>query len=76
MKSKVNVGLIGMGRLGSMYAEFISQRVPQANFVAVADLIPGLHRRPELRATVSQTVLIGLGIGCIALTRVLLGGLH
>ena len=24
-------------------------------YVAVADLIPGLHRRPELRATVSQT---------------------
>jgi scyllo-inositol 2-dehydrogenase (NAD+) len=40
MKNKVNVGLIGIGRLGSMYAEFISQRVPQANFVAVADLIP------------------------------------
>ena len=45
-------------------------------YVAVADLIPGLHRRPELRATLSQTLLIGLGIGCIALTRGLLGGLH
>ena len=45
-------------------------------YVAVADLIPGLHRRPELRATLSQTVLIGLGIGCIALTRTLLEGLH
>ena len=45
-------------------------------YVAVADLIPGLHRRPELRATLSQSVLIGLGIGCIALTRALLGGLH
>ena len=45
-------------------------------YVAVADLIPGLHRRPELRATLSQTVLIGLGIGVIALVRVLLEGLH
>ena len=45
-------------------------------YVAVADLIPGLHRRPELRATVSQTVLIGLGIGAIALVRALLGDLH
>jgi zinc and cadmium transporter len=44
-------------------------------YVAVADLIPGLHKRPELRATVSQTVLIGLGIGSIALARALLGGL-
>ena len=45
-------------------------------YVAVADLIPGLHKRPELRATLSQTVLIGLGIGVIALVRVLLEGLH
>ena len=45
-------------------------------YVAVADLIPGLHRRPELRATVSQTLLIAFGIGSIALVRVLLGDLH
>jgi len=45
-------------------------------YVAVADLIPGLHRRTALRATLSQTVLIGLGIGSIALVRALLGGLH
>ena len=45
-------------------------------YVAVADLIPGLHRRPELRATVSQSLLIGLGIGSIVLARVLIGGLH
>ena len=45
-------------------------------YVAVADLIPGLHRRPELRATLSQTILIGLGIGSIALARALIGGLH
>ena len=45
-------------------------------YVAVADLIPGLHRRPELRATLVQTTLIALGIGTIALARVLLGGNH
>lgn len=45
-------------------------------YVAVADLIPGLHRRPELRATLSQSLLIGLGIASIALVRVLLGDLH
>jgi zinc and cadmium transporter len=45
-------------------------------YVAVADLIPGLHKRPELRATLSQTVLIALGIGSIALVRALLGDLH
>ena len=31
-------------------------------YVAVADLIPGLHRRPQLGATVQQVTLIGLGI--------------
>ena len=44
-------------------------------YVAVADLIPGLHRRTSMRATVSQTVLIALGIGSIVLVRALLGGL-
>ncbi len=34
-------------------------------YVAVADLIPGLHRRPEIRATIQQVVLIALGIGTI-----------
>ena len=34
-------------------------------YVAVADLIPGLHRRPELKATVEQLLLIALGVGTI-----------
>ena len=41
-------------------------------YVAVADLIPGLHRRPELRDTASQALLIALGIGSIAGVRMLL----
>jgi scyllo-inositol 2-dehydrogenase (NAD+) len=40
MKKRINVGLIGVGRLGSMYAGFLSGRVHGANLVAVADLIP------------------------------------
>jgi zinc and cadmium transporter len=34
-------------------------------YIAVADLIPGLHRRPEASATVQQVALIGLGIAVI-----------
>jgi len=41
-------------------------------YVAVADLIPGLHRRPELRDTAFQALLIALGIGAIALVGALL----
>lgn len=43
-------------------------------YVAVADLIPGLHKRTELKATVQQVVLIVLGIGSIWLTKHLLEG--
>lgn len=36
-------------------------------YIAVADLIPGLHRRPEFSATLQQTLLIGLGVLLILL---------
>jgi zinc and cadmium transporter len=34
-------------------------------YVAVADLIPGLHKRPELGATAQQVALISLGVALI-----------
>jgi len=34
-------------------------------YVAVADLIPGLHRKTDPRSSVTQVVLIGLGIALI-----------
>jgi zinc and cadmium transporter len=45
-------------------------------YVAVADLIPGLHKRPELRATAQQVLLIGLGIGSIWLVGWMTGHSH
>lgn len=42
-------------------------------YVAVADLIPGLHKRTELRATVQQVLLIGLGVASIVVARLLAG---
>jgi zinc and cadmium transporter len=41
-------------------------------YVAVADLIPSLHRRPEPLETVKQLALIGLGVGVIAAAHLLL----
>jgi zinc and cadmium transporter len=38
-------------------------------YVAVADLIPGLHRRVDPRSSVTQVVLIGLGIALITLAE-------
>ena len=34
-------------------------------YIAVADLIPGLHKRTELRETLQQITLIGLGVATI-----------
>ena len=45
-------------------------------YVAVADLIPGLHKRPELRATAQQALLIAAGVAVIALVRALSGDAH
>ena len=36
-------------------------------YVAVADLIPGLHKRTQLRDTLQQVILIALGVGTVAL---------
>jgi len=41
-------------------------------YVAVADLIPGLHKRRELGATLSQSVLIALGVASIWLVGYLI----
>jgi len=37
MKSQLNVGVIGLGRLGRVYAEDLARYVPSANLFAVAD---------------------------------------
>jgi zinc and cadmium transporter len=45
-------------------------------YVALSDLIPGLHKRAEIGATLQQLVLIGLGIGTVALAGYLIGEGH
>ena len=39
-------------------------------YVAVADLIPSLHKRTELNATISQLCLIGLGVATVWLVGI------
>ena len=38
-------------------------------YVAVADLIPGLHRRVDFRAGVEQILFIATGVGVVWLTH-------
>jgi zinc and cadmium transporter len=42
-------------------------------YVAIADLIPGLHRRTSLNDSLAQFALIGLGVGSIMLVHVVIG---
>ena len=41
-------------------------------YIAVADLIPGLHKRTELSATLQQIVLIALGVTVISVAHAML----
>jgi zinc and cadmium transporter len=38
-------------------------------YVAVADLIPGLHRRVDVRAGLEQVLFIGLGVALVYFTH-------
>lgn len=39
MTARLNVGVIGAGRIGRLHAEHLAYRIPAANLVAVADLL-------------------------------------
>ncbi len=39
MNNSLNLGLIGVGRIGRMHAEHLAHRIPKANLIAVADVI-------------------------------------
>jgi myo-inositol 2-dehydrogenase/D-chiro-inositol 1-dehydrogenase len=38
MSAKVNVGIIGAGRIGKLHAENLAYRAPEANIIAIADI--------------------------------------
>jgi myo-inositol 2-dehydrogenase/D-chiro-inositol 1-dehydrogenase len=38
MSTKINVGVIGAGRIGKLHAEHLAYRVPDANILAIADI--------------------------------------
>jgi zinc and cadmium transporter len=52
-------------RMQSLIPFFLSLAAASMLYVSVADLIPGLHRRPELKSTFQQVILIALGIASI-----------
>ena len=42
MESRLNLGLIGLGRMGRVYGAYLANRAPNCRLVAVADRKPGL----------------------------------
>jgi zinc and cadmium transporter len=57
-----------LGQVQSAVPVLLALAAASMIYVAVADLIPGLHKRTEIRATVQQVLLIAAGIGTIVLT--------
>ena len=41
MTRKINIGLIGAGRIGTLHAEHLAYRIPEANLMAVCSIVPG-----------------------------------
>jgi zinc and cadmium transporter len=69
-------GLLAYGALQTLHAwvpYLLGVAAASMLYVSVADLIPGLHKRPELLATMEQVLLISLGIGSIVLVDVAVG---
>ena len=54
-----------LGALDFLVLPLLSFASASMIYVALSDLIPGLHKRPEIGATIQQVSLILLGIGVI-----------
>jgi zinc and cadmium transporter len=65
-------GLVGFAALSTLerwIPTLLGLAAASMLYVSVADLIPGLHKRPELHHSVAQVVLIGLGIATFGLAH-------
>mgnify|MGYP002391545270 CR=1 FL=1 len=58
-----------LSHVQSLVPVFLALAAASMIYVAVADLIPGLHKRTELRATAQQVLLIAAGIASIVLAH-------
>ncbi|HMV17263.1 MAG TPA: ZIP family metal transporter [Rhodocyclaceae bacterium] len=63
-----------LSQIESLVPVFLALAAASMIYVAVADLIPGLHKRTELRATAQQVSLIAAGIATIAIAHPLIEG--
>lgn len=66
------LGYFMLNTMQTLLAPLLGIAAASMIYVAMSDLIPGLHKRPELSATVQQIILISLGIGTIWAVHALL----
>ena len=59
------LGYLGLQYVQHWIAPLLGLAAASMLYVSVADLIPGLHKRPELQDTLQQVVLIVLGVATI-----------
>ena len=59
------IGYFALSHVTNWIPEILAVAAASMIYIAVADLIPGLHRRTALSDTMVQVFFIGLGIGLI-----------
>jgi zinc and cadmium transporter len=68
------IAYLGLNLVEHWVPYILSLAAASMLYVAVADLIPGLHKRTALRDTLSQLLLIVLGVASVAITKWLVEG--
>ena len=66
------LGYFTLQTMQSLIPSLLALAAASMIYVAVADLIPGLHKRAQLKDTLQQVSLILLGVGTVALMGVLM----
>jgi zinc and cadmium transporter len=67
------LGYVALQNMQSLVPYLLALASSSMIYVAVADLIPGLHKRTHIRDTVQQVVLISLGVATIAVAHGVMG---
>ncbi len=66
------IGYLGLSQFEGLVSYMLAVAVASCIYIAVGDLIPGLHKRTDPRASIAQIIMIGLGIVIIYWTHGLL----
>ena len=57
-KRKINIGLVGLGRIGKMHAKNICQSLPSFNLKSIVDPDPDIEFAPNLEGAIISDIRI------------------